>query len=633
MAKKTNRILNDAEIIKIANSYKQEAEFARKDRIIKNRLNWNVYYGKIDWSYKQEGQSTEHLPKLAVAAEQVRAFIKKALTAFGKWYSVEVPKDYPLAPQQVMALLERYLDRVVVARNKTQPIETIIANAVMQGLMESLIILKVHGGRSGEKVYRVEPGDPVAGLPPKLVTDVDGMWRLRIDTIPSEDFYIDPTGRNLYRIHEVERDFADVLEMAEEGVYDMKVLDGIDEDFSRQESVQVRRPSQRNQNYAPTPSNRRRIVIAEGWGTILGPDGRPIHKDVVWAVANGKYLIRKPEPFPLWHGEDPFVVAPLIQNPHTEWSKALYDDVANLNIAIDELYNLILDGGISSVWGVRQVRTSMLEDERQISGGIPQNATLVLNETAPSDAKVVEIVASGNVPAEALAVMNLTTQEHNAASLANDLRQGAIPTKNVKATEVMAADQSANVMMDSISSEIERNVIDPLLRKAWFTIIQYADEISAEDVVEIIGLQAAYAFARMSPAERYVALARVGFKANGIAATTARARDFQKLMAGVQLATTNPLLLESFVRRFSADKLLDTMFKMLNINPDDMSLTPEEQAQITDKIQNMAALQGIAGGASAKTVGVPDGTDRSLPNEARAETSSNLEADMNHGQS
>jgi hypothetical protein len=631
MARKsvTNPSASDRDLLEITQAYKFEAEQARRDRIAKNRLNWDVYYGKIDWSYKQPGQSTEHLPKLALASEQVRAFIKKALVAFGQWYSVETPSNYPLRQEQVVALMKRFLDKVVVARNQSQPIETIIANAVMQGLMESMIVLKVHGMRVGEKVYSVEPGNMMAGLPDTLKREGQSVWRLRIDTVPTEDYYPDPTGRNLYKLHNVERDFFDVLDMAEAGLYDIKVLNQIDEDFQK-EPVQRRLAQQRNQNESINPRNRRRIVITEGWGTILGPNGRPIHKDVVWAVANDKYIIRKPEPFPLWHGEDPFVAAPLVQNPHTVWSKALYDDVMSLNLALDELYNLILDGGIASVWGVRQVREDWLVDPRQISGGIPQNATLVVNDSCPPDGKVVETVSTGKVPPEALAVLNLTNQEGNAASLVNDLRMGTLPQKNVKATEVMSADNSSSIMMDSISSELERNIISPLLRKCWFTILQYADDIPAEDVVESIGMNAAFILSRMSPAERYVHLARADFRVNGLTGTITRARDFQKLMALMQAVAQNPILMESFVRKISGDKALESMIKMLNINPNDLKLTEEEAAQVQDKIQNMQALAGSVmkpGGSNPST----DGTDRSLPNEARAEASSHVEGEGQFG--
>lgn len=623
----------EQDILQVTQSYKKEAEEARRDRIAKNRLNWSVYWGKVDWSHKQAGQSMEHLPKMAIAAEQVRAFVKKALVSFGQWYQVKTPNGYPLTPEQVQALMNRFLSRVVTARNTTQPIETIISNAIMQGLMESLVVLKVHGGMVGEKVYRVEPGNMVAGLPSKLLTEGVNLWRLRIDLIPSEDWYPDPTGRNLYRLHEVQRDYMDVMEMAEAGIYDKEVCKKLDDDFEK-DAQNMRRALQRNQNEASSPRNRRRVVILEGWGTILGPNGLPLHKDVVWAVANGKYLIRKPEPYPLWHGEDPFIVAPLVQNPHTVWSKALYDDTVGLNLAIDEVFNLILDGGIASVWGVRQVHTDWLKDPRVISGGIPQNMTLELNDSAPEGGKVVETVTTGSVPPEAVGILNLAMQEHNAAGLVNDLRVGALPQKKVLATEIMAADQGASTMMDSLTSETERNIISPLLRKAWFTILQFADDIPAEDVVESIGLDAAFAISRMEAAQRYAVLAKSDFHAFGLSATLAKARDFQKFLALMQASAMNPILMEAFVRKISGDKALMTLMRMLNINPDDLSMTPEEAAQAGTRVDNMARLSGmgLAGGQQGGQQNPETaGTDRSMPNQARSDASSSVEAQGGYG--
>lgn len=624
--------LNEKEILQVTNSYKQEAEMARRDRLAKNRMNWNVYWGKIDWTHKQPGQSTEHLPKMSLAAEQVRAFVKRALVAFGQWYQAKVPNRYPLTQEQVQALLNRFLSKVVVAKNQTQPIETIVANAIMQGLLESLVVLKVHGGMVGEKVYRIEPGDMLAGLSPTLKTEGVNLWRLRIDIIPTEDYYPDPTGRNLYRLHEVERDFIDVEQMANEGVYDKSIIAKLDDDFQK-EIEGKRHDLQRNQNPTVNPRNRRRVVILEGWGTILGPDGRALHKDVVWAVANGKYLIRKPEPYPLWHGEDPFIEAPLLQNPHTVWSKALYDDVVNLNITLDELYNLIIDGGIASVWGVRQVHTDWLKDPSVISNGVPQNATLELNDSIPDGGKVVETVATGKIPPEALAVLNLTSQEANSASLVNDLRVGTLPQKKVLATEIMAADAGSSAMMDSLTSEIERNVISPLLRKAWFTILQFADDISAEDVVEAIGVEGAFLLSSLTPPERYMALASTDFKVIGLSATLAKARDFQKFMAALQAIAMNPILLESFMRTMNGDKALVNLFRMLNINPEDFQFTKEEQEQAVARAENMAMLgraglgNGGGGGGNPETAG----SDRSLPNEARSDAGTSVEAEGNFG--
>jgi hypothetical protein len=87
--------------------------------------------------------------------------------------------------------------------------------------------------------------------------------------------------------------------------------------------------------------------------------------------------------------------------------------------------------------------------------------------------------------------------------------------------------------------------------------------------------------------------------------------------------------MESFVRKVSGDKILATMLRMLNLKPSDLELTEEEAAQIQDKIGNMAALSGITG----QSRGNPstDGTDRSLPNEARAAASGGVESQMGFG--
>lgn len=618
------------EIVRVTDSYMNEAREARRDRIARNRLNWDVYYGKLDWSHKQAGQSTEHLPKLAGAAEQMVAFVKRALTGFGDWFSVDTPLNYPFSAEQARALMQRFLGRVVVARGQFAPIHTIIANAVKQGLMESLVILKVHGGLEGERVYRFEPGDPMMGQPPRLEAETNSLWRLRVDIIPTEDFYPDPTGRGLYRIHEVERDYMDVYAMAEDGVYDMEVCKQLEQDMSKQNERDSRLARQRNQNETTNPRNRRRVVVRECWGTILGADGLPKYKDVVWTIANGKWLIRKPEPYPFWHGQDPFVVAPIINNPHTVWSKALYDDAASLNIALDELYNLILDAGIAGVWGVRQVRPDWLEDPRSITGGIPQNATLVLNDQAPADGKAVETVTTSQLPGEAIAVMNLTAREHDGAALTNDIRLGNFPARQVKATEVMEASSNSSVMLDSFSVDLERMVIVPMLQKAWAVILQFADDLPSEEVAEALGLEATFTLSRMHPAERYSKLIRAEFKVFGLSGTLARTRDFQKFMALLQAVPANPVLLEAFVRTVSGEKILKSLYQMLNINPSDLELTPEEVSQTDARMRNIAMLNQLMpqrGGSNPNAAG----SDRSAPNEARSQTSGEVEGAMGYG--
>src|SRR5262245_13949575 len=63
---------------------------AKWSRMVKNRRNMDAYLGKQDWSFKQDGQSTEFIPKTSVAVEAMGNFIKRGLLKFGPWYSARL---------------------------------------------------------------------------------------------------------------------------------------------------------------------------------------------------------------------------------------------------------------------------------------------------------------------------------------------------------------------------------------------------------------------------------------------------------------------------------------------------------------------------------------------------------------
>ena len=190
----------------------------------------------------------------------------------------------------------------------------------------------------------------------------DEVWKLRVDLVQPEDYFPDPTGAGLYEIHSVERDLHEVIAMADEGVYDKSIVDQlIGIDFKKPED-EARDARDKNQDEVVTPSFRKRVVLDEFWGTLLKSDGSVAHRNCVCTVANKRFLIRKPEPNPFWHQLSPFVAEPIIRIPWSVWGKALFDDAVSLNLAQNELFNLILDGGMAAVWGTRQIRLEDLED-------------------------------------------------------------------------------------------------------------------------------------------------------------------------------------------------------------------------------------------------------------------------------
>lgn len=585
-------------------AFKKEAEDAKRTRMRQNLENRRAYLGIQDWSHKQKGQSREFLPKVPVATEQFVAFVKRALTQFGDYYEVELSKGSrsPISGTTIRTLLNCFLDDMLVHDNKLSQFSTLLTDAIKVGSLESLCILKIHGNLVNTRLFTLEEGEPFIGEDgeqrrgeQELGTHTVKNWKLRIDLIQGENYFPDPTGAGLYEIHSVERDLHYLKRRVEEGVYNKEAVARIEEDFRSRERFD-RRPVDQNQDPAIKPSFRKRVRIDEFWGTLLDDAGNVIHENIFCAMANNKYLIREPTPNPFWHQESPFVAFPIIRVPFSVWHKALFDNATQLNFAANELFNLIIDGGISAVWGIKQLRADDLANPSEVSDGIAQGTTLTVKNTLPHGQKVLETVSEGQVPSDSMAVLEMLNREFAASSLSNELKLGALPAKQVLATEINELSQSQAITHDSIISDIELET-SKAISKIWLTVLQNMDDVLTEEIVNAIGMQSAITLSRLSPPERF-AIFGVGcsFKVFGLSAVLAKARDFQKMMALLQAVMSNPLLMQAFFKKYSPDRVLNHIMRTLSINPANMERDDIELQRLNQDLEELPAFQALTGG-------------------------------------
>jgi hypothetical protein len=597
------------EIVNIIKECMRESELARKGRIQKNRANMDVYMGIQDYSEKIEGQSCEFLPKVAIAAEQMCAFIKRGLVQFGDWFSIDmderITSQLAWEPEHFRKIINNLLDHLQLDGDKTISFPVVISDAVKAASLESLLVLKVHGGVCKSHKFFVEPGERLVHLgtgqtlhgPDTLGKDDRIYWRGRIDVVRFEDYYPDPSGRNLYEIHFVERDYYQVLESAEAGMYDLAAVKSLQHYEYPVDDERYER-ARGGKDYT-SPQFRKRVVLAEFWGTLLDKDGSPIARNCVATVANNDTLIRKPEDNPFWHGESPFVAQPLVRVPHSVFHKAIYDHGSDLNIALNELFNLMLDGGLASVWGTRQVHTSWLEDPSQVDGGIPQGATLAVNEQCPIGGKAVETVTTGNVPQDAMLMFEAISREFASAVCSNELKMGTMPPAQTRATTVVQQSQDQAVTLDGIISDLEEGVMEPAIRKFWLTCLQNLDAMDPSEIISSAPAHVSIPLLKMTPVQRFVLFAKAcSFKVTGLSGTMNRARDFQKAMSLFQMLPTNPMLAQAFFKEFSPDKALKSIMKQLNINPDDLKRSPAEKADMQQDMQDMAMFAHMSAGGN-----------------------------------
>lgn len=578
-----NYTLDEGTILTIYNAYKQESKMARTDRINQNKINYDTYHLRQDFSYKQKGQSREFLPKMAMAVEQNSNFIQQGLIDFGAWFKV-MPEPglledaMQIKPSEVQFMLENQL--------KKNDFITFIANSLKSGLIGSLMICKVHGKLVSKPKYEAKESIKNGKFVRQLIKKEDKVWQLKLDLVRQEDYFPDPSGDGLYEMQDIYMDYYEVERMAQgkDAIYDLekvKVLkgsqsaQGIDKTYSKARET--------GQN-TTSSGYRNKIKITECWGNIISPEGELLQENVMWTIANDQYLIQKPTPNPWWHGESPYVVTPILTVPNGVWGKALMDAPAMLNRVINEMINLIIDGGLMSVHGIKQIHEHWLEDANQVSEGISPGDTLRANTSCPPGESVLKRVDTSTVPTDGLNVLNLINQEFNVAALTNDLRMGVAPFRAVKATEVVEASQSISSMFTGMAKQLEEKYATPILEKAWKTIAQNTQELNPDDLKSLVGAARANELQNMSNEELFAeTVGGCKFQVFGISAILNKQKDFTKLQALLQTIFSAPMLMEEFNKKYSFTKLLEEIMESLDINKYKIEADQQEGGDLTQQ--------------------------------------------------
>lgn len=601
-------LFGGVDIIRLTQEYRKQAEVAKKEREAQTRQNVLLYNGMQDWSHKTKGQSTSFLPMLSIAVEQITTFVKRALVDYGDWFSVETGENAVISGEQIREILQSQLNSLYEIRGSGGNFPVVLADAIKVGILHSLIVLKVYGAYKYRPQFVVKTDEervPIVNrelvIPSyRVERELKREWHLRIDVVNPFDYYPDPTGRHLFEIHRTRKDLYEIRALAEgdQAIYDKDVVDQLVADCEEQHRRAVEAALQ-NQLPAPPPDFRKEVTLDEVWGTILDENGHVVAENMVWVVANNRFVIRKPEPNPWWHGMSPFVVAPLIRVPFSTWHRGLADLAAPLNIASNELFSLMLDGAFASVHGVKQVRLDFMERPEDLAAGITPGTAIPVKPELPPGVKVIERVDDSGVPSDALAMLSLLDRHFQTTMQVNDIRLGMLPGKSVKATEVVQAEHHLTSFFDGIIRDVETTLIEPLLYKAWAVIAQEMTDLPLRYIRSTETKTALLQLVGLEPEERYTLLMNeIGFSVRGLSGTLQKSKDFQKLMALMSAISTQPLLMQAFFENYSADRIIQLLFKWLNLNPAMVELTAEEKKA---KQQRLAELQQMASLVGRKT--------------------------------
>ena len=582
--------MDDKAVVTYILACREEADSAKRNRMDLNRDNYNAFHLRHDFGHKQEGQSTEVLSKQPMAVEQIKSFFQQALADLGDWWTAEAcyagaEAAMKVKPEEITKLTNYKLERANYFSH--------VGNTIESALLASLAISKTRGVLCPKPKFVARKKGRGRSLKRWVEKVEDNTWDIKFDNVRAENFYPDPSGAGLYEIEDMWLDYHEVLAMAEgeDAIYDLTAVRELPRAGMSDATEETGRSRESGQN-TTISGHRPKVKITEFWGTVLDPNsGECVYKNCVAAVANDRILIRKPEDNPLWHQRSPYTCSPLMEVANSVWHKAPMDAPTKHSEALTEMYNLIVDAAMQEVHAIKQLRKDALDNSAQVQDGIRPGMTLNVSAMLPPGAKVLESITAVTIPAEALNVFNIIAQEFNASALTNDLRQGVMPFRAVKATEVVEASQTITSVFQGMAKNYEAKQVVRELELAWQTTAQNWERIDREEFISLFGGQRGAELAALSPEEVFASTVNgVRFRVYGVTLTLSKAQDFRKLTTLLQTISASPQLMEEFVKKYDLGKTLGEIMTSLNI--DKTKLEIPQEVQQTMMPQEEAAPEG-----------------------------------------
>lgn len=611
--------MTEQDLLRIGNQNYQRAKDARKDRLDRNRNNWKALQGDFPWlQRKSAGQSREVLASLAMGLEQIAATLSRQLVTFRNWFSAESgPMDVALPPdiQQAVGdlsllngddaarMLRAAMERLYVPGNAIETLATprqLIYLAIKLGLVESEVVYKVSGMHTMRQVFMLDTDAAAEHLPAYEPYRVPGTpllrapvpdFRLKVDLVPFEDFYPDPSPGDQFTIHEVTLHRCELAQYGYDAARIAQVqqwLDGETEAAKRDRSGDVNTPAEQDRNT---------VRLREHWGNIVDPDtGVVLAENVMW-VQVGNVVLQTPQPNGWWHGRRPFVRVPLMPVPMATTHPAFFDFAVPLFSTECELTNLVMDGGFAAVHGIKEIDEWKLANPEVLANGLVPGITLKTNESTNDGKPAVRRVDTGSLNQEVLDVLDRITRSRQEAMAINDLDLGRFPSRAVKATEVVQVQEASNTLFSEIGLRIEDG-LESVLELCWLTLWQGLDAPLPPWITRELDPKVREFVENLTAYQRFALIANgTKFRVAGLQQTQHRVEEFQKQQTFTREVFGNPVLFQVWAQDNSPKKFLATLQRAIGIDPMDTKRDPDEPPL------DPALLQGLAG--NPQTAGNP----------------------------
>lgn len=548
----------NTEIVNILTTYKEEAKNARlggmNPRDAKWEENLNLYWNRYDFSQKADWQSKEIMPEVPAYVDRWAAALKEALLASPEsFYTVQYPYD---PENDVTMAIKRMTDVWLSTVGRNPQGSPLAFPSVFEEQMKMGALMACASAVTWKN-------------------DVPG-GRVAIESVDPRTVWLDPTYRNLYRVRQIELDYADLQSMVSQKdvrgkeIFDPAAMAMMISDAGDQ--MRQWREQADGQNHT-IMSSRMPVKIDEYLATVVGNDGRVITEKGYYVVGNDKYLLRGPEKNPFWHNRDWLVYAPLVVAPLSVYGRSYMEDFGSLAKTFTELTNAILDAVHASVLKAYVMVPGMLRDPSQALEGIVPGKTYMLEDgyEAKSFAEALDL---GTLDPAAVQVWQSLKGELTEAAGMNEIGLGQLPDKtHISASASESAQQSSSAIIRSVAQTIETNYLNPTLDLVWKTGLQHADPRD-QRLAQAAGPEL---YNGLMVHRKALIKAPVSFQARGISTLIQKQQMLSALMNILGIIAQNENLTGAFLKQVDMQKLLHLLFNLANVDMNAFTLSQRQQ--------------------------------------------------------
>lgn len=577
------------DILNALDGYRTEAENARRSGLNPRDTKWqenlDMYWNRFDFSGKAPWQAKEVMPEVPTYVDRFAAALKEALNSVpGGFYSIDDPMD---ANSDLTGAIKKLSDYWLSTSGRNPNGIPLDFSSVFEEECKLGALTAMCGVTTWKK-------------------DIPG-GRVAIDPVDPRFFWMDHTGRNLYRFRRIELDKIDLIKMLElkdskgQMIFNEEELQlaikGGPGNAGQEPYLDEQRKRERTGSGTEITSARTPYVMEEWIATVLDSNGELIEDEhSLYNVINGRYPVRGPEPNPYLHGNDWVTFAPLVTVPLSPYGRSYMEDFGSIAKTFNEMTNLLLDAAHTAALNAFVVVTEALENPEALAGGITPNLLLKI-DAAYKAGDVLTAVTLGKVDPGAVQVWQTLKKELSEAAGINEIGIGQLPDKtHISASASESADQNSGAMLRGVAQTIESRWMNPTLDNAWKTGMQF-QSFKDPRIIQAIGPD----MAKMFQSQRKSFIKRpFAFQAHGISTMIRKKQVFQELVQLMSIIGQNEQMAQLFMQKTDMNKFINMLFQLSGIDPNDIGMS--QRAQMIQSIVNplqTAAGEGAPGGQPA----------------------------------